>query len=180
MVLCGIGTATYFEPEFNKFAMLGHGIIDVDTEELVSVGTGEVVTASVSEIVRGLPNAPGEIRGSIRNSRVIGALHMNTHFGMYGILSDYEEINVVDNSLLEVASRDQIEAGRAAIILNIEDGERQEYEIEIVRIHRNNNSDNKSMLIQITDERLLRTNRRNCTRNERGTNNSKRQIYTEL
>ena len=91
---------------------------------------------------------------------------MNTHFGMYGILSDYEEISIANANLLEVATRSEIEIGPATIILNIEMGERKEYEIEIITLHRNNNSDNKSMLIQITDERLLRINRRNNPRNE--------------
>ena len=32
---------------------------------------------------------------------------------------------------------------------------RKEYDIEITKIYRNNNSDNKSMLIKVTDENLL-------------------------
>ena len=41
------------------------------------------------------------------------------------------------------------------MILCIENGIRKEYDIEITKIYRNNNSDNKSMLIKVTDEKLL-------------------------
>ena len=37
----------------------------------------------------------------------------------------------------------------------MENGVREEYEIEITKIYRNNNSNNKSMLIKVTDEKLL-------------------------
>lgn len=40
-------------------------------------------------------------------------------------------------------------------MLDIENGVRKEYEIEITKIYRNNNSNNKSMLIKVTDEKLL-------------------------
>ena len=37
----------------------------------------------------------------------------------------------------------------------MEDGIRKEYEIEIKKIYKNNQEDNKSMLIEITDEKLI-------------------------
>ena len=37
----------------------------------------------------------------------------------------------------------------------LENGKRKEYEIEIKKVFINNNSDNKSMLIKVTDEELL-------------------------
>ena len=40
-------------------------------------------------------------------------------------------------------------------ITYIEDGIRKEYSIEITKIFKNNNSDNKSMLIKVTDENLI-------------------------
>jgi|GEM_PF-5711056 len=150
----------------------GHGILDLDTEELVVVGSGELVTTEISSIVKGERNDPGEIRGGLTNSRIIGSLHSNTNFGIYGTLINHEELNIPEGEPLEVASRHEIEMGSAIVILTIEDNERMEYSLDIVRIHRNNNSDNKSMLIRITDERLLRADRRNCTRNERSPNYS--------
>lgn len=56
---------------------------------------------------------------------------------------------------MQVATRDQITTGPAVILLTLEDGIRKEYNIEITKIYKNNNSDNKSMLVKVTDERLL-------------------------
>lgn len=49
----------------------------------------------------------------------------------------------------------------------------KEYEIEIEKIYTNNNLDNKSMVIKVTDQELLEKTRRNITRNERKPNNTK-------
>lgn len=63
----GIGTMTYYEPSTNKFAALGHGIIDIDTDELINISSGELVTSKISSIVKGEEGIPGEIKGSIVN-----------------------------------------------------------------------------------------------------------------
>ena len=65
----GIGTMSYYEPSTNKFAALGHGIVDIDTEELINISSGELVTSKISSIVKGKEGVPGEIKGSIINRR---------------------------------------------------------------------------------------------------------------
>lgn len=65
----GIGTISYYEPSTNKFAALGHGIVDIDTEELINISSGELVTSKISSIVKGEEGVPGEIKGSIVNRR---------------------------------------------------------------------------------------------------------------
>ncbi len=65
----GIGTMSYYEPLTNKFAALGHGILDIDTEELINISSGELVTSKISSIVKGKEGVPGEIKGSIINRR---------------------------------------------------------------------------------------------------------------
>lgn len=169
----GIGTISYYEPQTKKFAALGHGIIDIDTEKLISISSGELVTSKVSSIVKGEEGVPGEIKGSIANSKTIGSVGMNTEFGIYGNLTDAGELNIDNNNELEVATRDEIETGKAKILLNLENEVRKEYEIEITKIYRNNNSNNKSMLIKVTDEKLLELTGGIVQRNERSTNNTK-------
>lgn len=56
---------------------------------------------------------------------------------------------------MEVALRSEIKTGKAEIICTLENGVRKNYEIEIKKIYRNNNSNNKSMLIEVTDKELL-------------------------
>ena len=65
----GIGTMSYYEPSTNKFAALGHGIVDIDTEELINISSGELVTSKISSIVKGEEGVPGEIKGTIVNRR---------------------------------------------------------------------------------------------------------------
>ena len=49
----GVGTISYYEPESGLFAALGHGIIDVDTEKLLDISSGEFVTTDIVSIVKG-------------------------------------------------------------------------------------------------------------------------------
>ena len=56
---------------------------------------------------------------------------------------------------MKVAKRDEIQTGNASIICCIDNNEPKEYKIEIKKIFKENNYDNKSMLIKVTDEELL-------------------------
>ena len=95
---------------------------------------------------------------------------MNTEFGIYGNLTNISELNIDNNNELEVATRSEIQTGKAKILLNLENEVRKEYEIEITKIYKNNNSDNKSMLIKVTDPKLLELTGGIVQRNEWSTN----------
>ena len=49
---------------------------------------------------------------------------------------------------------------------------RKEYNIKIEKIYKNNKTDNKSMLIKVTDDELLELTGGIVQRNEWGTNNT--------
>lgn len=175
----GIGTITYYEPSNKNFAALGHGIVDIDTEKLIKISDGEVVTTRMSSIVKGKEGVPGEIRGSIVNSKTIGTVGQNTEFGIYGKVTNTSQFNLDNLEELQVAKRNEIKQGEAKILLAIEGGERKEYNIEITKIYKNNNSNNKSMLIKVTDQELLNLTGGIIQRNEWSTNNTKRKICAE-
>ena len=78
----------------------------------------------------------------------------NTDFGIYGYLKNKDDLNVIGEEM-EVANRNEINLGDAKILLDLEGGSRKEYSIKIEKIYRNNNSNNKSMLLKVTDEELL-------------------------
>ena len=59
------------------------------------------------------------------------------------------------NDAIEVAIRDEIKQGDAEIICELENGKKERYKIQIQKIYTSNNYDNKSMIIKITDEKLL-------------------------
>lgn len=151
----GVGTITFYEPSTGKFGALGHGINDVDTYELIDIANGELVTTNIIDIVKGEEGSPGEIRGIIEDGKTIGSVSKNTSFGVYGSMLDTSKLNINKNNELEVANRSEIKTGKAEIMCELENGKVENYEIEIQKIFLENNSDNKSMLIKVTDENLI-------------------------
>lgn len=151
----GIGTITYYDPETKQFSALGHGITDIDTEKLIKIASGEIVTSTISSIQKGEENKPGQIKGGIAYGKKIGIIDNNTEFGIYGKLTDTTSVSLNENNSVEVASRDEIEKGPAKVILTLENDIRKEYDIEIKKVYKNNNYNNKSMLIEVKDEELL-------------------------
>ena len=126
----GVGTVTFYEPETNMFMSLGHGITDIDTEKIVEISTGELVTANILSINKGKKGSPGEIRGTIENGNTIGTIYKNTNFGVYGTVTNKNYLNIT-NSTLEVASRDEIKEGKAQILCQLDNTGTKTYEIEI-------------------------------------------------
>lgn len=155
MLKGGVGTASFFEPETGMFCALGHGITDVDTGEVVNIAKGELVTTNIVSITKGEKGKPGEIKGSIETGEKIGDVSKNTSFGIYGTVSQKSKLGISSNDEVEVALRDEIKQGEAEIICELEDGKKENYKIQIQKVYTSNNYDNKSMLIKITDERLL-------------------------
>ena len=151
----GVGTLTFYEPSTESFACLGHGINDVDTYELIDIASGELVTTNILDIVKGTDGAPGEIRGSIERGVTLGQIEKNTAFGVYGKMSNLGRLNVSNSAEVEVANRSEIQTGKAEILCELENGKTERYEIEIQKLFLENNQDNKSMLIKVTDEELI-------------------------
>lgn len=152
----GIGTITFYEPKSGNFVALGHGISDIDTSEIINVASGELVDTNILSIVKGKSGTPGKIQGALNNQKSIGTIYKNTRLGIYGKVTT--ESNLLPNysNSMEVATRDEIKLGKATILCSVENSENiEEYEIEIEKKFINNNYDNKSMLIKVTDERLI-------------------------
>ena len=151
----GVGTLTFYEPNTNLFMALGHGISDIDTEEIVNIANGELVTANIVSITKGRKGYPGEIRGTIDQGRTIGTIYKNTNFGVYGTVKNKNYLEADLTQEMEVATRSEIKEGKAQIICQLENSNKKKYDIEIEKIYTNNNQNNKSMLIKITDKELL-------------------------
>lgn len=151
----GVGTMTFCEPSTKMFATLGHGIFDIDTSELIKIENGELVTTNILSISKGEKGKPGEIRGTIESGYTIGEISKNTNFGVFGMLTKPSYFSITEENAMEVCLREEIQTGKAQIICELENGKREYYDIEIQKIFLNNNQDNKSMLIKVTDERLL-------------------------
>ncbi len=151
----GVGTVTFYEPSTRTFGALGHGISDIDTGELIDIASGEFVTTRILNITKGEIGTPGKIQGTIENQENIGLISKNTRFGIYGTVDNLSSLNIDTSKEMEVATRDEIKTGKATILCSLDNSTPQEYEIEIEKIFKDNNYDNKSMQIKVTDERLL-------------------------
>jgi len=150
----GVGTVTFYNDDTKCFAALGHAITDIDTGEILSTSSGEIDTSRILSIVKGQKDEPGRIEGTINSKTPIGNIYNNTKFGIFGVIKNAENIQLDFNKKMKVASRNEIKLGEATCLSGI-DGEIKEYKLEITKIYQNNNYDNKSMFINITDENLL-------------------------
>ena len=151
----GVGTLTFYEPSTNTFMALGHGISDIDTEKIVDISSGELITANILSIKKGVKGTPGEIRGTIENGYNIGTINKNTSLGVYGSVTNKNYLDTSGYGEMEVATRSEIQEGKAQIICQLDNSGKKTYEIEIEKIYLANNTDNKSMLIKVTDKELL-------------------------
>ena len=98
---------------------------------------------------------PGRIQGTVENQENIGLISKNTNFGIYGKVTNLSSLNIDSSKEMELALRDEIKTGKATILCSLDNINVEEYEIEIQKIYKENNYDNKSMKIKITDRRLI-------------------------
>ena len=151
----GVGTATFYDKNTGKVAMLGHGILDVDTEELIDISDGKITNTSVVSIIKGENGKTGRIQGIVEGQKDIGTISKNTYYGVYGKIDNINELKGSSAETTKIALRNEIKTGEATILCALEDGKVKEYTVEIEKIYLNNNSNNKSMLLKVTDEELL-------------------------
>lgn len=151
----GVGTVTFYEPGTKTFGALGHGITDIDTEELINIASGEFITTRVLNITKGESGNPGKIQGTVENQKNIGKINKNSKFGIYGTVENLASLNIDTSKEMEVALREEIQQGKAKILCSLDNQKVEEYEVEIQKIYKENNYDNKSMQIKVTDPRLI-------------------------
>ena len=151
----GIGTLTYYDPANNTFGALGHGIVDVETNSILPVESGQLLQSQVQEVKEGRDGSPGEIRGIFyHTSDPLGNLQKNCRFGVFGKASKAIP-NPVYSDPIPVGTQDQVEKGKAYILSTLGNNEIHKYEVQIERIKRQKEPDDKSMIIRVTDPELI-------------------------
>ena len=113
------------------------------------------MTANILNIKKGENGNPGKIQGTVEEQETIGEISKNTEFGIYGKIQNIASLNIDTTKEMEVALRDEIQLGKATILCSLDNQHVEEYEIEITKIYKENNYNNKSMEIKITDEKLI-------------------------
>ena len=151
----GVGTLTFYSPEYSKFAALGHGISDEDSKSLIKLENGSIYGANVLSVNKGRSEAPGEIKGYLDDGEEIGTITVNSNNGIYGDINEYNA-NIITRERIPVASRNEIEVGPATIQCIVDQSQEiKSYDIEIVKISNSVSNDSKGMIIKVTDEDLI-------------------------
>jgi len=151
----GVGTMTFFDPSTKKFGALGHPITDADTNEPFLVKKGDLLESSIISVRKGEKGSPGELKGIFLNEETpTGNIEKNTQSGIFGEIKNAQALN---NKVkpLKVGFRDEICVGKAKIITTIDESGPQEFDIEIEKTLNQSIPGSKSMVIKITDPRLL-------------------------
>lgn len=151
----GIGTLTYVDQN-GRYGALGHGISDIDTAQLLNIRNGALYKAQILAINKGSKGNPGELAGFIRydDRNILGSIEINSKNGIYGQFYKGAEDGITLKKM-PVAYKQDVKTGEASVLCNV-DGEVREYQAEIKRIDLNHEDTNKSFVIQITDEKLLK------------------------
>lgn len=151
----GIGTVTYYNPSTNRFAALGHGILDLDTKQIMSIENGEIKQTSISSVNKGRKGAPGELIGDINSGALLGRVEHNSPYGIFGTI-DPKARNKMPREKMRVAMRGDVHEGPATIRCNVNGGSVSDYDIYVESVNNTSPDDTRGMVIRITDPDLLR------------------------
>ena len=149
----GIGTLTYIRVDNKRFGALGHAICDNDNKTVYNMNDGEMYPCTILGLKKGTKGKAGELRGLFfqgKNNK-IGNVDKNTEFGVFG---EYIK-NCDKKDIVKAGGRLYVKPGKAYIRSSIDGETTKDYEIEIVKTNYQSSSNEKSMVIRVTDKELL-------------------------
>ncbi len=148
----GVGTMTFYDPKSSSFATLGHAITDVDTGDIITPRQGTLCDCDIISVKKGVSGTPGELAGRFGED-TLGDILLNSSLGVYGRLTDPEKL--ASSDYMKVATRFEVKAGEAYIIADVDGGGARKYTVNIEDVSKSERTDNKSMVISVTDPDLL-------------------------
>lgn len=152
----GLGTLTFYDPITENFGALGHAITDPDTSDVLKVKTGELLSASVDSIKQGAAGIPGEIRGVFyEEDEPLGKLISNTEYGIFGTMYKHSENHLFPDPIA-IGYQSQVKEGPAWLLTTIDGKNMDKYQINIDKVNRQLKPNTKSMVISVTDPRLIK------------------------
>ncbi len=147
----GVGTITFYEKETGNFAALGHAITETQNQTILPITTGGITRTEIYSIKKGIPKIPGELKGTLSND-TLGQIYTNTKNGVFGHIDEKDLYK--KNEEIQIATKDEIEIGKAYILVTLENNEKKKYEVEIEKIYPNS-TDNKNIALKIVDKELI-------------------------
>ena len=152
----GIGTLTFYDDETHRYGALGHGISDGDTGTMINVGDGKIMPSEIIAVKKSVEGTPGELRGIFSNGKEpLGNVKTNNICGIFGEYSGKVNLKKKFKEPMPIAYQNEIKEGKAYIYTTINGNAPKLYEIEIEKTIHQEEPNSKSMLIKVTDKRLL-------------------------
>src|SRR5690625_3745447 len=112
--------------------------------------------AKVADIEHGKRGEPGEIKGVFyKTDEIIGKINLNNDFGLYGNLNE-DYIKKRDFKPIPIAFKEEVELGKAQLLTTLDKNTVEKFDIRIVKLETQNKESQKSMVIEITDPKLLK------------------------
>ena len=147
----GVGTLTFIDPNTKLYGALGHEIIEKTTGQKLEIKDGKIYSSSVTSITPSNEGNPGEKNARYNSNDVFGNITENSTSGIFGNYTS----SIPNNKLYKVAKPDEIKLGKASILTVTSGDTVVEYDINILKINKDDNS-KKNMLFEITDAELLK------------------------
>lgn len=150
----GVGTLTFVNKDTLAFGALGHPIVETAGGNIVPVSDGRIFDCNLIGINKGKKNDPGELKCVfVPTKSAKGEIESNGKFGIKGTLTDVSSL-IDPNKTARLGGRLGVKMGDARIVSSVS-GIREEYDIEIIKIHYQKEADDKSIVFRVKDKRLL-------------------------
>ena len=147
----GLGMLTFITTDNCVFGGLGHAICEADSETVVQVYGGDLMSARLTGVKPGVKGLPGELIGSLGDDK-LGTVAINCESGVYGqYLADIPEMTVA-----RVAMKQELREGSAHILTTLPGEDTPElFEAIITQINYDATAPTRNLIIQVTDPELL-------------------------
>lgn len=151
----GIGTLTYIREDNKRFGALGHGICEEGQSETLKITGGSIYNCDIIGINKGEKGKTGELRGLfVTGSNTQGSIDTNNKYGVFGVIKEDSEL--YNAKKYEVGGRLSVKPGKATILCCLNGKNIEEFEIEIIKTNYQKRSNDKSMVIRVVDNELIK------------------------
>lgn len=148
--ISGFATLTYINPQNNEFGAVGH-TINVGNAKQIAIKSGSISTTTNLNIEKSTRGNVGCINAN--KNYLIGSFNENTQYGIKGITKN---IDLSNEKKYKIADLNEVQLGRAQIILQNKYNKCTKYDIEILKIENQTSPAPKTFKIKIVDQDLLR------------------------
>lgn len=140
--ILGVGTLTFINSQKNKFAALGHSVIN-------GGNNGTLMMSTVKSIRKATPGSPGEKYASLTNTN-IGSISKNSPIGIFGTID-----NLNSTKQIAIQKAKDVKTGKAQILTVINGNTKEYFDIDIIEVKKQRVGEVKGMKIRITDPDLI-------------------------